>query len=365
MKKQHFVKLSLAAAAVVGTLAGGNAMADVTVFGVADAGVIQSKAASTGATSSTAFSSGNMTTSAFGVKGTEDLGGGLSANFALSSFLDLSKGSYLGGNLFARDAWVSLASKQYGALSMGRDVNPSFLPTIIFNAYGDSVAFSPLWHATYFDYVGRSVYASGGNYYGQSASNGLYDDTAWNGQFRYSTPDMGGVKADLMYAPNSTSGDNFGGNVMYFNGPVGLSAYYMSTQTHSTGSTENNIYGTTGGKASTAYFVGGSYDLGMAKVFATYQTAKQSSTGIEATTYHMSSQIPYGPGKVLLSYANTVYKNGSTTTFNDMTSTQTAVGYSLPLSKSTDVYASYLYATEKDTASRTGSAFGAGIRKFF
>ena len=84
MKKQHFAKLSLAAA-VVAALAGGNAMADVTVFGIADGGVMTSKAP--GSTSrSTAFKSGGMSTSAFGIKGSEDLGDGVKANFGLSAF---------------------------------------------------------------------------------------------------------------------------------------------------------------------------------------------------------------------------------------------------------------------------------------
>ena len=355
MKKQHFVKLSLAAAAVVGTLAGGNAMADVTVFGVIDAGVITSRAV--GATSqSTAFNSGGMTTSAVGFKGTEDIGNGLSAEFALSSFLDVSNGSVASANLFTREAWVGLSSKTLGSVHLGRDINPSFLPTILFNAYGDSTTYSPLWHATYFDFVMRSDNP------GQSAANGLFADTAWDKQIRVTLPSIGGATVDVNYAPSST-GDNFGANLMYFNGPVGVSAYYMSTKTLPTGSTEDTIYGNA--YASTAYFVGGSYDLGMAKVFATYQTAKQSVTGIEASTYHVSSQIPAGPGKILLSHANTVYKNGTTTTFADTTYSQTAVGYSLPLSKSTDLYGSYLVASDKATTTKTGNAFGVGIRKFF
>lgn len=361
MKKQHFVKLSLAAAAVVGTLAGGNAMADVTVFGIADIGIMNSKAP--GSTGSTSVKSGGMSTSAFGIKGSEDLGDGMKANFGLSAFLDLSNGGYLtgfdgGSYLFTREAWVGLSTKNAGSFTFGRDVNPSFIPHILFNAFGDSTTYSPLWHATYFDSVLGTSAASNNAAKISAQSRGLYDDTAWSNQIRYTTPSIGGVVADFNYAPNTT-GDNFGANAMYFNGPVGLSAYYMETRTRSTGSLDTDIYTTH--KPAKVYFVGGSYDLGMAKVFASYQTGKQvSAVTTEASTYHISAQIPAGPGKVLVSYADTKTTNASSVKFG-----QTALGYLMPLSKSTDVYANYLYGSEKTTSTSNGSAIGVGIRKFF
>ena len=354
MKKQHLVKLSLAAAAVVGTLAGGNVMAEVTVFGIADAGIMNSKAP--GSTRSSSFKSGGMTTSAFGVKSSEDLGNGTTANFALSAFLDMANGNYLtgadgGSGIFTRESWVGLSNKTLGSVTLGRDVNPSFVPTILFNAYGDSTTYSPLWHATYFDTVlGNGTIAA--------QARGLYDDTAWNNQVRYTTPSIGGVVADVNYAFNST-GHNFGANAMYFNGPLGLSAYFMNTKSRSTGSLDTDIYDS--GDVSKVYFVGASYDLDIAKVFMTYQTGKQTSTtNTESSTYHVSAQVPAGPGKVLLSYADTKTTNASSLKFG-----QAAVGYLMPLSKKTDVYANYLYGTDKGTSSLSGSAFGVGMRANF
>jgi predicted porin len=361
MKKQHLVKLSLAAAVGVGTLAGSNAMADVTVFGIADAGIMNSKAP--GGTGSTSLKSGGMSTSAFGIKGSEELGNGMKANFGLSAFLDFSNGSFLtgfdGGNyLFTREAWVGLSTKDAGSFTLGRDVNPSFIPHILFNAFGDSTTYSPLWHATYFDSVLGTSAANNNVAKISAQSRGLYDDTAWSNQIRYTTPSMGGVVADINYAPNST-GDNFGANAMYFDGPIGLSAYYMETRTRSTGSLDTDIYATH--KPAKVYFVGGSYNLGIAKVFASYQTGKQvAAVTTEATTYHFSAQIPAGPGKVLVSYADTQTTNASSAKF-----AQTAIGYLMPMSKTTDVYANYLYGTEKTTATSNGNAFGVGIRKFF
>lgn len=58
------------------------------------------------------LNSGGMTTSWWGFKGTEDLGGGLKAGFALTSFLQADTGvpgRFTGDSFFSRDASVSLS----------------------------------------------------------------------------------------------------------------------------------------------------------------------------------------------------------------------------------------------------------------
>ena len=59
--------------------------------------------------------------SLFGLRGTEDLGGGLKASFLLESGLNLDKGSVGngGGNFFSRAAWVGL-SGGFGEVRLGR-----------------------------------------------------------------------------------------------------------------------------------------------------------------------------------------------------------------------------------------------------
>jgi predicted porin len=81
-----------------------------------------------------------MTTSWVGFKGVEDLGGGLKADFALTSFLQAdtsASGRFSGDTMFSRDANVGL-SGSFGKVSLGRGLAPSFLPTVIFNPFGDS-----------------------------------------------------------------------------------------------------------------------------------------------------------------------------------------------------------------------------------
>lgn len=65
--------------------------------------------------------SGTMQGSRFGLRGSEDLGGGLKAIFQLENGFNASTGKLgQGGLMFGRQAWVGLASDQYGSITMGR-----------------------------------------------------------------------------------------------------------------------------------------------------------------------------------------------------------------------------------------------------
>lgn len=118
------MKKTRLALALASCMVAGSAMAQssVTVSGLVDAYVGSMK--NSGDTGSKAtVGSGGMTTSWIGFKGIEDLGGGLRAEFALTSFFQADTGAYgrFGGdNLFSRDANVGLAG-DFGRVSLGRD----------------------------------------------------------------------------------------------------------------------------------------------------------------------------------------------------------------------------------------------------
>jgi predicted porin len=329
--------------ALLGSL--GLAQAQVSVFGTLDAGYSNGKAPGSSA-STTNFTSGGMTTSNFGIKGSEDLGNGSKAVFELSSFLSNGTGATLGGttaNLFARSAFVGLNNNQLGELTLGRQSNPSFLPTILFNAYGDSGAYSPLWHATYFGNTGN-------------LATQLYNDTAWDNSAAYTTPSIGGAKAMVMTSKTGTA-TNMGGNVLYFKGDLGLTAYWQRTEANSSGSFQSNIFTT--GKPATTEGLGASYDLKVAKLFATYQSGKDDSLTMRSNTWQVSALVPVGRGNVMAEFADSNNTNNTVKTkFREY-----AVGYDYPLSKRTDVYAT-LGRTEVTNLS-AGSTYGAGLRVRF
>ena len=134
--------------------------------------------------------SGNMTTSFFGLKGGEDLGGGLTASFVIESFLRPDAGAagrFATDNFWARSANVSLSSKSAGTLRLGRITTPFFIATLVHNALGDSFGFSPSI---------RQVFTSGT----------VTGDTGWSDAVSYSTPAMGGFSAVAMVAAGEGGG---------------------------------------------------------------------------------------------------------------------------------------------------------------
>jgi hypothetical protein len=120
-QRKAMMKKTLLAVAVLGAFAGtAAAQSSVTLYGVADANVERIK----GATSLTRISSGGVQGSRWGLRGTEDLGGGLKAVFQLESGFNIDTGtSGQGGALFGRQAYVGLAGS-FGAVRLGRQYSP-------------------------------------------------------------------------------------------------------------------------------------------------------------------------------------------------------------------------------------------------
>jgi predicted porin len=95
---------------------------NVTIYGIIDSGLEVISNAGTAAQASTLerISSGNLSGSRIGFRGTEDLGGGLSAVFALENGMDVNTGAALQTNrLFGRQAFVGLQGA-WGSLLLGR-----------------------------------------------------------------------------------------------------------------------------------------------------------------------------------------------------------------------------------------------------
>lgn len=322
----------------------GVAQADVGIIGTMDAGYSGVKAPGA-STTTTSFTSGGMTTSYIGFAGKEDLGNGTKAVFELTSFLNDGTGAVQGGttvNTFARSAYAGL-STEFGTVTMGRQSNPSFLPVILFNAYGDSGTYGPLWHATYFGNTGN-------------AQTQLYNDTAWDNSVNYSSPSILGATVNVQSAKGSTGGTNGGANVLFFKGDLGLTAFYQSTGFNSSGSFQTNVFTTY--QPAVAEGIGASYDLHVAKLFATYTDAKDDSLNVNGKTSQVSALVPVGPGNVMAEVADTRYIGTSVTHYKEY-----AVGYDYNLSKKTDVYATF--GRTDVTAQTAGQTVGAGLRVRF
>jgi predicted porin len=97
---------------------GAHAQSSVTLYGLIDE-AIRFQTSPTGHTID--VNEGAVNGNRFGLKGAEDLGGGLSAIFQLESGFNIANGkSDQQGQLFGRFAWVGLQSDQWGTLKLGR-----------------------------------------------------------------------------------------------------------------------------------------------------------------------------------------------------------------------------------------------------
>lgn len=119
------MKKSLIALATLGSFAGAaHAQSSVTLYGVLDANVevaTNLKNPTGGADTRYALNGGGLSSSRWGMRGVEDLGGGLSGIFVLESGFGADDGkSQQSGRLFGRQAFVGLQSPTYGKITFGR-----------------------------------------------------------------------------------------------------------------------------------------------------------------------------------------------------------------------------------------------------
>ena len=338
-------KKILALAVLAACAAGAHAQSSVQATGLVDV-YVGSMKNSGDADRTNVLGSGGMTTSWFGFKGSEDLGGGLKANFLLTGFMRADTGTpgrFNGDPFFSRDALVSL-SGDFGAVTLGRTVAPNFVPTITMNPFGDSFTFSPLvlhQNIALFNSTGWA---------GTNPS-----DTGWSNQVIYSSPKVGGFNANLHYQfgeqQGQSSKNNVGLNVNYANGPLALTAFYEDV--NMTNPTPSVL-----ADSKKNWMLGANYDAGFAKLFATYGQTSAKKSDYKGKTASLGATIPLAANsRILAGWAHTKLDN------SDMKRNTVSVGYNYDLSKRTDAYAIAMYDKVKTYSS--GTSFGVGIRHRF
>ncbi|MGU7772925.1 porin [Burkholderia sp. MR1-5-21] len=125
----------------LGTTSGlAHAQSSVTLYGVLDAAVLYTSKSlnlATGANDGHKFAlvDGAASASRFGLRGVEDLGGGLKATFVLESGIDVPSGGFgnSNGNMFGRQAWIGL-SGDFGTVKAGLQYSPFVLSQIATDA---------------------------------------------------------------------------------------------------------------------------------------------------------------------------------------------------------------------------------------
>lgn len=297
------MKKSLLALAVLGAFAGAaSAQTNVTIYGVVDAGITRENGAAGSVTKlATGVQSGNR----LGFKGTEDLGGGLKANFQIENGFNLDNGTQRQGALFGRQAYVGL-SGNFGAINAGRQYNP------VFNAL-DSI-----------DPFGTGLTGSSTNL----MASGANGDTRTNNALTYTSPEVAGFTFNGMYgfgevAGSTSSSRYYGLSVGYARGPVtAFLAYDNANNATNTNTTKELL-------------LGGTYNFGVATAHLAFESEKNDA-GMDYRDWLVGVSAPVGAGTVMASY---IRKNDRSPA--DAGAKQFAVGYTHPLSKRTNFYTSY------------------------
>ncbi|KQP48584.1 hypothetical protein ASF44_22025 [Pseudorhodoferax sp. Leaf274] len=315
--------------------ASGAAMAQssVTLYGVLDIGFGKVKDGKWGMNNGEGYASGQdgfNSTSVIGFRGTEDLGGGLKANFNLQSGgLDLSTGGT--AVAFSREAWVGLEGAGWGAIQLGRS---SSIGAKVMGAYD----FNGTSYSSAYDRAGISAVT----WYGSSRRSS---------QLQYASPNFGGV---VVRAGFTAKGDQ--GGVQGVGVPATAKNQYSLGATFANGPLSVSAVAET--KAAeglrTAYAVGASYDLSVVKLAATYNRREREGvngfntfSGVTGNNggqlaggkgWTLAAVAPFGPANVGVAYARN--------TDADIKALELFANYAL--SKRTRLYVDFVKGYDQD-----------------
>jgi len=308
------MKKSLVALAVLAASGAAMAQSSVTLFGVVDAGYAVGKGS---ISNKTVLRNSGYNSSRLGFRGTEDLGGGMKASFWLEAGVNNDDGTGSAssalnqaqtaanvgtqGLTFNRRSTVSLEGGM-GELRLGRDYTPQFWSETVYDPFGTNG-------------VGTSITAFKGGLTGVRASNSI----------GYLSPSMGGVKlwAQTYMGENASTAAKVGnGNSYRITFDQGaLSLAYAGSKTTTAAGVSNDTSN-----------IAGSYDLGVAKLMA--QSNTTSITGAKDIKGSLiGALVPMAGGTFRISSAQSDQAGKK--------QKQTSVGFVNPMSKRTDLYATY------------------------
>ncbi|AOJ95361.1 porin [Burkholderia multivorans] len=341
------VKHAVAAAVVgMGAASGAWAQSSVVLYGSLDAGVAYVN--NVGGHAKWAMIQGNTQPDRWGLKGKEDLGGGLSAIFQLENGFYTNNGQFATANtIWNRAAYVGLSSERLGTLTLGRQTPLMF-------DYLD-----PLSTA----YLAMSWFAfHPGNIDGLAATGNV----PYNNAIKYRSPSFAGFSAAATLAlgntTNFSTGKSVGVALNYANGPFKAAAVYSSEHDRSVLISQTGIASFQGQNTANGYLAnkvenigaGASYQFGDFLVHGLYTRTKMQSNGYSDTFQSYDAGVNYRSSPF-----NTIAGGAATTTLAGRRWTQVELGDIYALSKRTQLYANVLY--EHASGGTHAAFFTAGV----
>lgn len=361
---------SSVAVAVASALAGGaaSAQSSVVINGLIDVNLLSARTSGDGFTAAergtrSAVDSNGMTTSWWGMRGSEDLGGGLRAVFELAGFFrpDTGEAGRFGTTdlLFKRAAYAGFES-QYGRITAGR--HGTLYATSIYatNPFGDSFSFAPMLLNTYSTSLGSGLGIRDGR------TSYIRNDSGWSNSVLLATPNMSGFTASALVSSASGSNDQedpvvkkrgraYAGQLAYRSGPIVALGVYQDVDINGAGQKQK------------AWLIGGAYDLKVARLFAQYQNIDSTVlTGKDNdTSWQLGASVPFGKHTLLASYVSTKTEDKASLLADETRDTY-SLGYRYDFSRRTDGYVVYMNdKLDAGAADKKRSVAAVGVRHRF
>ncbi len=331
----HLMKKSLIALAVLAASGAAMAQSSVTLYGVAD--IFYANVKNTGVATQNVLNSGSVNGSRWGLKGSEDLGGGLNAIFKLESGFNIDSGSSAqGGLLFGRYAYVGF-NGGFGEVRLGR------IATAFDDVNGAANA------------VFDANFAPANNVFKSTKYTVRTDNTIY-----YQSPSFSGFSGAVSYAlgENKTATVEAGSiasmNVAYGNGPLAVSAAYQTEKA-------------TGAAVALQYArLNAAYTFAPVTLKASYGKAGNvgSVSGADASEWQLGAD--YAVSAPLLLTAS-VARSADNAAAGDFVRTGYGIGAKYVLSKRTFVYGGYESdkTAKEAVADVTHSMLVAGVQHRF
>ncbi|QGZ57973.1 porin [Paraburkholderia acidiphila] len=355
------MKKKILTTAILASIAGvAHAQSSVTLYGVIDAGVnyiSNVKNATNGSSHQFSYGDGVAQGSRWGLRGTEDLGGGLKAIFVLENGFNSGNGTAgQGGAMFGRQAFVGLTQSNIGSLTFGRQY--SFSTDVLGSQYstgGNTVSGNWAYHFNDVDQLTSSRINNAVKF--QSVN---FSGFTFGGLYGFSnTTSFAGASTG---ATASSRAYSFGTNYAY--GPFSLGAAYTNINypgaaTPAFSTTISNVQQTTL-KNLRSFGVGGRYIVGPATLWALWTNTLLSPIAGSSTLYNAyeaGGKYAFTPALAAgLGYTYSRTSGSQTAHWN-----QVNASLDYALSKRTDVYGLVSYQDASGTLTNSTTKVQAQI----
>ena len=386
------MKKTLIAFAALSAIAGvAQAQSSVTLYGLVDAYIGQTSrqvnstipASQSAKLKQNVVNGSGQNNSRWGMRGTEDLGGGMKALFVLEGGFQPDTGematiSNQGGGLFGRQAWVGLSSG-FGTVGLGRQ----------YPAYDDLRGATNMIYDSNFATT-ATVWGTGLQDYQNRSSNAI----------KYTSPDFAGFSGAITYGfgenktnANATAtpptpardAENVASiHFKYANGPL-LVGFAHQREKQVIGGT---YFGSRapGGvtiavglpsapatvNATRKYnLVGASYDFGVAKITAQYNQAKGETSATASAKdkeFNVGVSVPFGAAALAAGYSRSKSDGSGVGNTGSNRGTGVSLLGTYALSKRTNLYTGFLVTKVESANAATetkASTFGLGVKHLF